>query len=126
MSFSDTDTSTRETHINDNCVEEALLSTTEDDHRIQFHVDSSHSTTHPCTPILSAKMSDGIAVSDIALNISQTPVQQYVKFPVTIINQKRQSFNSNWYKKYPWIEYLVKKDAAFCYASRFFHPLIVK
>ena len=74
MSFSDTDTSTRETHINNNCVEEALLSTTEDDHRIQFHADSSHSTTHPCTPILSAKMSDGIAVSDIALNISQPPV----------------------------------------------------
>ena len=70
-------------------------------------------------------MSDDIAVSDIALNISQPPVQRYVKFPVTIINQKRQSFNSNYYKKYPWIEYSVKKMlhlvmlAAFCYACCF-------
>ena len=87
MSFSDT--STREIHINDSCIEETLLSTTEDDHRIQFHVDKNHSTAHPCTPILSVKMSDVIAVSDITLNIVQPPVQHYVKFPVTIINQKR-------------------------------------
>ena len=80
MSFGDT--STRKTHINKNCIEEALLSATEDDHRTQFHVDSSHSTTHghPCTTISSAEISNGIAISDIALNISQPPVQQHVKF----------------------------------------------
>ena len=65
-------------------------------------------------------MSNGIAVSDIALSISQSPVQRYIKFPTTMINGKRRSFNSNWYTKYPWIEYSVKKDAAFYYACRFF------
>ena len=114
MSFSDV--STREI-LNDNCMEEPNLSATEDENRTPFNV---HSIIHPCTPISSASMSDGIAVSDIALSISQPPVQRYVKFPITIINGKRRSFNSNWYKKYPWIEYSVQKDAAFCYACRFF------
>ena len=104
------------------------MSTTEDDHRIQFHVDSSHSTTHPCTPILSAKMSDDIAVSDIALNISQPHVQWYVKFPVTIINQKRQSFNS---KSTPGLNTRLKRCCIllclplFVMLATFFHPLIV-
>ena len=130
MSFSDT--SAKDTHINDDddCIEEPHSSTSvqhvyEDDHH---HVDSSHSTTvfsNSCTPISGAIMSNGIAVSDIALSdialsISQPPVQRYVKFPTTMINGKRRSFNSNWYTKYPWIEYSVKKDAAFCYACRFF------
>lgn len=61
-------------------MEEPNLSTTEDDHTIPFNV---HSTTHPCTPISSAKMSDGIAVSDIALSVSQSPVQWCIKFPIT-------------------------------------------
>ena len=52
-------------------MEEPNLSTTEDDHRTPFNV---HSITHPCTPISSANMSDGLAASDIALSISQPPV----------------------------------------------------
>ena len=69
----------------------------EDDHH---HVDSSHSTTvfsNSYTSISGATMSNGIAVSNIALSISQPPVQRYVKFPTTMINGK---FNSNWYTKY--------------------------
>ena len=91
----------------------------EDDHRTLFHVDSSHSSDSTA-PIISSAKSDGVPVSDIASSISQLPVQRYIKFPVTIVSGKRHSFNSNWYKKYPWIEYSVKKDAAFCYACRLF------
>ena len=119
-SMSISDTFARGWETPDNCIEEPMSTTQhahEDDHRTLFHVDSSHSsdsTTHSCAPIISsATKSDGIAVSDIASSISQPPVQQYVKFPVTIINGKRRSFNSNWYKKYPWIEHSVKKRCCF-------------
>lgn len=122
MSFSDTSAiSVMETHINANCIEEPNLSTTsfqpahEGDCRTSFHVDSSQSTT-----ILSNSC---IAVSDIALSVSQPPVQWYVKFPITMINGKKRLFNSNWYKKYPWLEYSIQKDATFVMPVAYFHPL---
>ena len=88
MSFSNTTAiSVMETHINANCIEEPNLSTTsfqptyEGDHRTSFYVDSSQSTTvfsNPC-----------IAVSDIALSISQPLVQWCIKFLIAMINGKR-------------------------------------
>ena len=108
MSFNDTPYA-KDTHINDDddCIEEPHSSTTsvqhvyEDESDDHHHVDLSHSTTvfsNSCTPISGATMSNGIAVSDIALSIS---LQRYIKFPTTMINGKRRSFNSNWYTKYP-------------------------
>ena len=33
---------------------------------------------------------------------------------------KKRSFNCEWYKLYPWLEYSKEKDAAYCYPCRFF------
>ena len=99
MSFSDA--SAKETYINDNYIEDPnYLSITlfqhmhEDvvnEHRAPLHGDSSHNYHHDCsryspTAVSGAKMSDGTAISDIALNISQPPVQRYIKFPTTSYN----------------------------------------
>ena len=43
-----------------------------------------------------------------------------IKFPSTIFSGKPRSFNSTWFDLYPWLEYSVCRDAAFCYACRVF------
>ena len=58
--------------------------------------------------------------SDIAQGLLQSPVQPLINFPSTTVSNKKRSFNSDWYKKYKWLEYSIQKDAAFCYPCRFF------
>lgn len=41
-------------------------------------------------------------------------------FPKTTFGQQNGAFSSNYYKQFQWIEYSIKKDAIFCYASRLF------
>lgn len=71
-------------------------------------------------PTSSAQHSSG-EPSDIASGVHQLPVQPVVaRFPTTQFGTKYRSFNSKWYKTYPWIEYSLMKDAAFCYPCRLF------
>ena len=58
--------------------------------------------------------------TDIAQGPLQSPVQPCMNFPATTLGSKRRSFNSEWYKKYKWLEYSAEKDSAFCYPCRFF------
>ena len=58
--------------------------------------------------------------SDVAQGLLQSPVQPLINFPSTTVGNKKRSFNSDWYKKYKWLEYSIQKDAAFCYPCRFF------
>lgn len=59
------------------------------------------------------------APSDIAQHKSESPVQPTgVSFP-TSVSSKR-SFQVSWYSDFPWIEYSVETDAAFCFPCRFF------
>ena len=60
--------------------------------------------------------------SDIAVHKAQSPVQPLLCFPKRQIgtNGRPRAFNHSWYSSYPWIEYSVGKDAAFCFACRFF------
>lgn len=43
--------------------------------------------------------------SDIAAGPLQPPVQPVVNFPPRTFGSKKQSFNCEWYKLYPWLEY---------------------
>lgn len=61
------------------------------------------------------------APSDIASGVLEAPKQPRVKFPSRSFGTGRQrSFNSDWYKSHPWLEYSVERDAAFCYPCRLF------
>ena len=63
----------------------------------------------------------GQMMVDIASSTSSSPCQPVgVTFPVTYFSKKARCFNPDWYKIYPWLEYSVKKDAAFCYPCRLF------
>ena len=45
-----------------------------------------------------------------------------LKFPGRSFGSGRPiSFNSGWHARFPWIEYSVECDAAFCYPCRFFY-----
>ena len=57
---------------------------------------------------------------DIAQGVQQSPVQPLIKFPTTVIGSKSRSFNSEWYRKYKWLEYSIQNNAAFCYACCLF------
>ena len=60
-------------------------------------------------------------VSDIANSMCDDPVQpRQHRFPATLFGNKTRSFNPQWFDKHTWLEYSIKKDAAFCYVCRFF------
>ena len=62
-----------------------------------------------------------MVLDDIATSTSSPPCQPVgITFPVTYFFGKARSFNPDWFKLYPWLEYSVSKDAAFCYACRLF------
>ena len=58
--------------------------------------------------------------TDIAMNPFDTPKQPRIKFPVTRFGKKPRAFNPDWYTIYPWLEYSIKHDAAYCFACRMF------
>ena len=65
-------------------------------------------------------------LSDIASSTSSPSCQPVnITFPVTYFSGKARSFNPDWFKLYPWLEYSVSKDAAFCYACRLFGAVSV-
>ncbi|XP_057250623.1 uncharacterized protein LOC104908187 [Beta vulgaris subsp. vulgaris] len=41
-------------------------------------------------------------------------------FPQTLIGPKNRRFNVDWFDTWPWLEYSVEKDAAFCFACYLF------
>ena len=59
--------------------------------------------------------------SDIAAVATDSPVQPTnIRYPVTLYSNKPRSFNPDWFKLYPWLEYSVKEDACFCFPCRMF------
>ena len=39
---------------------------------------------------------------------------------LTLIGSKQRAFDSDWYNTYSWLEYSIKRDAAFCFPCRLF------
>ena len=71
-------------------------------------------------------MSSSHVINDIALTTSSSPCQPVnITFPVKYFSGKAHSFNPEWFKLYPWLEYSVSNDAAFCYACRLFGAISV-
>ena len=65
------------------------------------------------------KSAHGQFPSDVASERHQTPFQPRLGFPGQSFGSGRpRSFNSGWYMRFPWIEYSVECDAAFCYPCR--------
>ena len=59
--------------------------------------------------------------SDIVAVATDSPVQPTnIRYPVTLYSNKSRSFNPDWFKLYPWLEYSVKEDACFCFPCRMF------
>ena len=59
--------------------------------------------------------------NDIVVGPHESPVKPIgPHFPFQICGKKKHSFNSRWYKKYPWIETSKEADAVFCFSCRFF------
>ena len=44
-------------------------------------------------------------------------------YPKTTFGNHERSFQESWYKKYPWLEYSISKNAAFCFWCYLFKPL---
>ena len=58
---------------------------------------------------------------DIAKNPDEELVQpRHINYPYRSYGSKKCSFNSHWYASYPWLEYSVELDAAFCFPCRMF------
>ncbi|XP_051954026.1 uncharacterized protein LOC127623657 [Xyrauchen texanus] len=58
---------------------------------------------------------------DISKLKADDPTQPVLKvFPKTMQGGARRSFHGQWYEEYPWLEYSVAMDAAYCFACRHF------
>ena len=75
----------------------------------------SMASTHSSASIFTALPSDNALTSD---SFPTQPAN--ISFPATIMGSKKRSFNPEWYRQYSWLEYSIEKDAAFCFACRFF------
>ena len=61
------------------------------------------------------------APTDIASSPLETPKQPVIKFPQRAFGTgRKRGFNVEWYKRYPWLEYSIQRDAAYCYSCRLF------
>ena len=60
-------------------------------------------------------------IGDISSSVNDGPRQPYLKlYPRTRYGKDFRSFQSDWYKLFPWLEYSIEGDAAFCFPCRFF------
>ena len=57
---------------------------------------------------------------DLSKSKNDEPVQPVIKYPPSMFGTTKWSFQSRWYEQFPWLEYSVSLDAAFCFACRFF------
>ena len=57
---------------------------------------------------------------DLANNKFDEPVHPVINFPLTKFGKVSRSFQKKWYEHFPWLEYSVNLDAAFCFPCRFF------
>ena len=95
--------------LNNECVKEVA----------EHETDHTHHRIQPIEPTHSDD--DISSVGDIASTPEHSPCQPAsIQFPVTYFSGKARSFNSEWYRQYSWLEYSVKKDAAYCYPCRLF------
>nr|XP_054594234.1 zinc finger MYM-type protein 1-like [Nothobranchius furzeri] len=59
--------------------------------------------------------------SDISKCKDDPPTQHHLRtFPVTLIGDRRRSFQPSWYESHPWVEYSVTMDSTYCHACRHF------
>ena len=61
-----------------------------------------------------------LQVQDLANNKYDTPVQPVIDFPRRRYGSSSRCFQVSWYTLFPWIEYSIERDAAYCFACRFF------
>ena len=57
--------------------------------------------------------------TDVVVGPHQFPVQPVGDFPLRVYGSKKRSFNSKWYKRYPWLEYSKESDSVFCFRCCF-------
>ncbi|KAG0411775.1 hypothetical protein HPB47_011113 [Ixodes persulcatus] len=58
---------------------------------------------------------------DVARTAHDSPVQPVLQsFPVTKYGSDSRTFKSEWYTSFPWLEYSVTSNSAFCFSCRMF------
>ncbi|XP_063920420.1 zinc finger MYM-type protein 1-like [Zophobas morio] len=61
--------------------------------------------------------------SDISQCVDEGPTQIIMNaYPSRNFGNRLRSFNKEWYKVFPWLEYSVSKDCVFCHYCRHFSP----
>uniref|UniRef100_A0A1X7UEZ8 TTF-type domain-containing protein n=1 Tax=Amphimedon queenslandica TaxID=400682 RepID=A0A1X7UEZ8_AMPQE len=74
-----------------------------------------------CSSSICSSTSTSTALDDISLTPHSAPIQPTnVTFPKRSYTDRGRSFNPSWFSQYNWLEYFVKRDAAFCFPCRWF------
>ena len=79
-----------------------------DNEPVQQHIQPIQKSPNECDPALASR---NYASSDKAL-------QPVIKFPKS--TKRNLSFQSDWYKEFPWLEYSLSKDKVYCFVCRKF------
>ncbi|CAF3969951.1 unnamed protein product, partial [Rotaria sordida] len=67
---------------------------------------------------MAVAMEKSVTPSDISHSSTELPTQP--KLSSYPMNKHNRSFRSIWYSTFPWLEYSIKQDVAFCYYCRHF------
>jgi hypothetical protein len=79
----------------------------------------SSSTSPPSARLAAANI--GLVPSDISHSSKELPSQPKLASYKT--NKDDRSFHSEWYSMFPWLEYSIQQDCAFCYYCRHFNDI---
>ena len=61
---------------------------------------------------------------DLSKNKTDKPMLPVIVYPPTKFGSTDRSFQSRWYEQFPWLEYFISLDAAFCLTlSHIYMPL---
>ena len=68
--------------------------------------------------------SSSLTSMDLSKARTDKPMQPVIKYPPTKFGSTNRSFQSKWYEQFPWLEYSISFDAAFCLTtSHVYMPL---
>ena len=65
--------------------------------------------------------SSSMTSMDLSKNKTDKPIQPVIKYPQTKFCSTNRLFQSRWYEQFPWLEYSISLDAAFCLAISYIY-----
>ena len=75
---------------------------------------SHHQQQNDHRPIEETQSASSDSMPEIAMNYQPHQPPKTFKFPETVYDKQKRSFQHRWFEKYPWLDYDVEEDSVTC------------